>query len=377
VQFRAWSAGCSSGEEPYTLAIILAELGLETRSAIVASDISAAALGRARAGEYSSWSLRGGSDPRAARWLHEDRGLLRVDPRLRSAITFLELNLAAADLPDPAKGLSDLDLILCRNVLLYLTPDVVGRVASRLFECLAPGGFLLTSPSDPSLSRHAPFTIASGAFGIAYERPRTARERPLSAPRTAPRVAQTVARPDPLRAREQAVSRAKAEAPRPPRPSPAGLRAAPSTAARLAVPPLPDACPGCRALVDAGRLPEALELVTAAVRENPLAPELHLLEAIIMADLGRLAEAEAACRKGLYLDRSDPFLHFFLGTVLLRRRSVNAAAAALRAAARLAEGRDPDEQVAWSEGMTARELAAAARWQLERLQGGVPAGAGT
>lgn len=127
--------------------------------------------------------------------------------------------------------------------------------------------------------------------------------------------------------------------------------------------------------MDAGRLPEALELVAAAVRENPLAPELHLLEAIIMADLGRLAEAEAACRKGLYLDRGDPFLHFFLGIILLRRRSVNAAAAALRAAARLAERRDPDEQVAWSEGMTARELVAAARWQLERLQGGVPAGA--
>ena len=141
-----WSAGCAAGEEPYTLAMLLDGL-LPDREAwqisILATDVDAAALETARRGTYGEWALR--ETPEWARGLHFERHGRRefeLSRTIRAAVTFGSLNLAADDFP------GSLDMIVCRNVLMYFTEAARERTVRRLRAALAPGGRLLLSPLD-------------------------------------------------------------------------------------------------------------------------------------------------------------------------------------------------------------------------------------
>ncbi len=144
---RVWSAGCATGEEAYTLAIALEECGLESRSQIFGSDISPAAIATARQGVYGDWSFREiDSIWRARYFTRAAKNRWRIAPRFSSRVTFEARNLANASHHD------GFDVILCRNVLMYLESDVVARVTALLMSSLREGGWLFTSPSDPIVS---------------------------------------------------------------------------------------------------------------------------------------------------------------------------------------------------------------------------------
>src|SRR5690606_9548967 len=115
-RIRIWSAGCAGGEEAHTLALLGVEAGLGGRLRVLGTDVSAPAIERARAGRYSAWSLRSVPDDVAARWFHHHAGTMVVREDARSLVRFEVRNLL-----DPPGG--RFDLVLCRNVLMYLTPD--------------------------------------------------------------------------------------------------------------------------------------------------------------------------------------------------------------------------------------------------------------
>jgi len=143
---RIWCAACSTGEEPLTIAMWLEARGLLEAVDLFASDISDTALAVARAGRYRPRSLRqvpAGIDP--ARWIETERGALVVQPKLRSAIEWRKLNLIDQV---SLRVMSGLDLIVCRNVLIYFRDETVRRVASYLSDCLKPGGVLLVGLSE-------------------------------------------------------------------------------------------------------------------------------------------------------------------------------------------------------------------------------------
>jgi chemotaxis protein methyltransferase CheR len=143
---RVWSAACSTGEEPLTLAMLLAEQGVLDRVEIVASDISAHALERARSGEHSRRSLRQVAPlSLAARWLETRGERVIASSRLRDAIRWQRLNLL-----DEA-GIATLgcfDFILCRNVLIYFKDATAVRVVKTLIDRLRPEGLLLVGVSE-------------------------------------------------------------------------------------------------------------------------------------------------------------------------------------------------------------------------------------
>ena len=138
---RVWSAGCASGEEPYSLAITFEEAKLE--ASILASDLSRESLAEARAAQYGKWSLRGPEANRARSWL--DGG--HLDKRIRDRVAFQLLNLAT----DSVRG-REFDLIFCRNVLIYFEENVIHEVAAKFHAALSTGGWLFTASSDPPLS---------------------------------------------------------------------------------------------------------------------------------------------------------------------------------------------------------------------------------
>ena len=151
-RLRIWSAGCSTGEEPYALAMVLAE-ALEEHGAgsmdakILATDLSPQALETARGGAYSLERLGGISDERRRRWLlrgsGEFEGLAAVHPRLRELVTIQPLNL----LHDwPMKG--PFDAIFCRNVVIYFDQPTKQRLFQRYAALLPVGGYLFLGHSE-------------------------------------------------------------------------------------------------------------------------------------------------------------------------------------------------------------------------------------
>jgi chemotaxis protein methyltransferase CheR len=167
---RAWSAGCASGEEAYSLAMLFDSEGLAAHVSVLGTDISHAALARARKGVYRSWSLRGDGAPQARPYLARQEGGWTVVEAVRRLVTFAHLNLALDVYPSLATGTWGMDLIFCRNVLIYFDADTVAAVARRLFASLAPGGWLFLASSDPPLNQIGPFEIVVAPEGVFYRR---------------------------------------------------------------------------------------------------------------------------------------------------------------------------------------------------------------
>lgn len=160
---RVWSAACASGEEPLSLAMLLDERGLLDQTDILATDISARALGRARAGHFGKRSLRRVPDERLAqRYIQRQEDQLVVSSRLIEAIRWDRLNLVDEAVCSRA---GSFDVILCRNVLIYFADATVRRVLDSLANALSADGLLFVGVSE-SLMRHGSRFAAEEHGGV-------------------------------------------------------------------------------------------------------------------------------------------------------------------------------------------------------------------
>jgi chemotaxis protein methyltransferase CheR len=169
---RIWCAACSSGQEPYSLAIALQEIGVGMsgwRIDIMATDFSAPILAKGAAGVYSDFEVRRGLTPeRLDRWFVKDGSNWRVNEKLRQMVTFRQHNL----LQSPT-ALGTFDVILCRNVLIYFDQDRKRQVLDDLAGVLATDGALLLGSAETILGVSQAFEAAPGARGI-YRKPMAA-----------------------------------------------------------------------------------------------------------------------------------------------------------------------------------------------------------
>jgi chemotaxis protein methyltransferase CheR len=143
-RLRVWSAGCSRGHEPYSLAILLAEVtGFYSQHFILATDLDRSALEWARAGgPYSAGDVTNVSPLWLKRYFRVHDDGYRVIEKLRKKITFRSQNL----LTDPFEG--ELDLIVCRNVVIYFTPEIKDQLYRRFHDALRPGGVLFVGGTE-------------------------------------------------------------------------------------------------------------------------------------------------------------------------------------------------------------------------------------
>jgi len=359
---RVWSAGCASGEEAYSLAILFEESGLAGSVRILATDISRPALARAQDATYGAWSLRGDGARIVGPHLHRVGNRFRLAGRHRRRVDFACLNLAQNVYPTFASNTWGVDLVLCRNVLIYFDAETVRAVARRLYDALADGAYLIVGPSDPPLAEHAPFEILTTPSGVVYRKPRTPARAIASPPIAATAYASGAAAPalaggqharsSPVlhpAARWRAVARPAGT----PIGGPRRTRAADTVERALQV----------RALANHGDTEAALAMAAEAAASYPAAPEIAFLHAVLLMNLGRHAEAEHVLRRLLYLDRSLAVVHFALGTTLHRMGDRAGAARAWRTAGDLAARRPPGEIVLLSDGESAGRLASAAAAQ--------------
>jgi chemotaxis protein methyltransferase CheR len=330
---RVWSAGCSTGEEAYSLAILLEEEGLDQGAVVLGTDLSTAALEKARAGCYSDWSMRGVSGAFLRNYFRHERGCRILVDRIRNKVRFERLNLVGRD-DYAAGGAFGMDLILCRNVLIYFDHATAGRIAARLYDCLAEGGVLLTAGADLLLGEYAPFEVEVTRVGLVYRRP-----RPAPAGLVPARLSQA--------------------APAPPR------KALPPTAEPDLV---REAFERVTRQANAKGAERAERIAQAALRRHPLDAPLHYLRATLLLALDRGEEAEHEARRAVYLDPSLAVAHFLLGTILRKGGARPGALRAFRNARDLCAARPSDEAVPAGDGERVGALHSAASAEMARLE---------
>lgn len=145
-RLRIWSAATACGQEAYSIAILLTEMGLARDGwsiELIATDLSSEAIMRAEAGRYSAYEIARGLDAHAMRYFRRSRGEWLVDASLRRMITFRRFNLL-----DSFGWLDDLDIVLCRNVLMYFDRATRLDVLARIAETMAPDGLLVLGESE-------------------------------------------------------------------------------------------------------------------------------------------------------------------------------------------------------------------------------------
>jgi chemotaxis protein methyltransferase CheR len=359
---RAWSAGCSTGEEAYSLAILVNE-ALASRPRwefrVVGTDIDRAALRQARTASYGRWSFRADLGERAG-WFEEDGARRRLRSSLADHVTFGAENLSLEDAgPPPALG-GPPDLIVCRNVTMYLSDEARRRVAARFLRALAPGGWLMVAPVELSSSVYSAFdTVVLDGLTF-YRRPRLDASDQVVTDARAARAGVVVHTASAGRAgglgRDSRIATADGRAARDRRSaSPTEHRSRPRPA-RLPAPDPADRLVAARRLADQGLLIEARRESELAARDDPYGRRGYLLLASIADAQDDLAAAAAALRRAVYLDRADATAQFRLGLLEWRIGRKRQARARLTTALALVADRAEDETLDESSDLTVGRL---------------------
>jgi len=365
---RIWSAGCSGGQELFSLAILLDEqldADENWNVHLLGTDINVDVLNAAVSGHYSSWSLRATAAALAAKYFEEDNDTFVLRADIRRLAKFNYLNLVDDNFPSILSGTNNLDLIICRNVFIYLPISVVRQIMARFSNCMAPGGSLLVGASDPIINDVEGLVVRREENIHLFQRSKLDEaERPSKiVHKPPPNVILSEAYMEPASwtpASETSLATKAADQPDVPGDVRMLLRDANWSAAVTAA---DDAMAiqgempimlefKAKALANLGNIDSALESCLRSVEMDPLATHAHFLAALIYIEQKNQELAEAALRRVLFLDRSFLEAHYQLGLLNIRAGRQKAGIKNLQAALALSEKGDADRPVHDAPGMT-------------------------
>ncbi|HZG94514.1 MAG TPA: CheR family methyltransferase [Mycobacteriales bacterium] len=356
-RIRIWSAGCSTGEEAYSVAIQLRELlpslaGWDIK--ILGTDLSTRSLAAAQAGRYGARALGKLDQATLDRWFVRDGYEYSVGPEIRTLVAFRHHNLVA----DPAPFGRDrsTDLTLCRNVTIYFARETTRALMGRLHASLRYGGYLFLGHSETLWQVSDDFRLVALGEAFVYRRDAPADVRG--------RQSLGGLRPD----REPAAAASR----RPRVPVPSADSARPGLTAPLGAPaPVPAAVPAAvrdplaeaRRALKAGDYQRAAELAAEVTASEPLLSDAYSVRGLALSNLGRNDDALVELRKAVYVDPQAGFAHFLLAGTLSTLGDTTGAARAYRAAAETLSASADDHVAAELGGRRVSELVDLC-WQL-------------
>ena len=357
-RLRIWSAGCCTGEEPYSIAILLDRLiphPKEWNVTILATDINPAFLRKAAEGVYGEWSFR--DTPawiRARHFKHGKNARFEIQPRIRKRVTFSYLNLADDVYPSLTNNTNAMDVIFCRNVLMYFTAAQAKKVIENLHRSLVDGGWLIVSPVETSNSLFSRFTAVGFPGAVLYRKQESGvREVETGYPSAALGLLPEALPPDPSAlAADATLSTPSHEA---------SLNLDRPAVKPGEVPPFEvndseASSRTARACANQGKLAEAVEWCEKAIAADKLNPAHHYLLATIRQELGQSDAAMQSLMRVLYLDPDFVLAHFALGNLCLSQSRRREAERHFDTALTLLHTHPHDEPLPESEGLTAGRL---------------------
>jgi len=379
LSLRVWSAGCSEGQEIYTIALLLHELipDIEKwRIHLRGTDINSEVVSRAIAGRYSEWSFRATPSVLRERWFAPAGNEYEIHQKIRDMVHFAYLNLAADVYPSILSETNALDLILCRNVFIYLDRQTVQRCMSQYADCLLDQGILMLGASDPMYYRHVGLELVQTKW-VGYFRKGGVQGTGLSGDR---RVASPVAQVPAEQARLPVAPTQLPASGHTLRPDMAGIiKLLKCSDWAAALVQLDKVCqPGsessdfwqmkAKVLANMGRTELALQACERSLQLDIVNKHSYLMQGMILVELDRGAEAEAAFRRTLYLDHSFLEAHYELAMLRVRAKDMPGALKSLANALKIAQAGDPQRELHNAAGMTYRRFAQVLQNEIEMLR---------
>ncbi|MDQ6766379.1 MAG: hypothetical protein M3Z41_01005 [Candidatus Eremiobacteraeota bacterium] len=343
-----WSAGCSTGEEAYTLAIVARRALARGSFSVLGSDVNPKAVAAARVGVYTQWSLRGVEHAHLDDLLISGTQTVRVHDDIKACVRFDTHNLLDPK-AYPPKEMSSFECIVCRNVLIYMTAGARAKVIESFASCLTPGGVLILGHGEAQGIPLAGLVVERHDAGVIYRKPlhcvapREKAPPPKAAPRRSPARTSHGGRSTRPASRPRSAQKAVALPP-PPKLAEDGERS--RTLLAVAV-----------RQARSGQSDAAERSATQAMSANPLDPEPHVLLAALLAARDAFKQAETALRRALFLDPACIPALWQMGTLYrMTNRDRQAAYTFARLLARL-EGLPPDKEALPFDNLTVSELA--------------------
>lgn len=387
LSLRIWSAGCATGEELYTVAMLLYEILPHIKDwtlMLLGTDINVEVLQKARNGSYGEWSMRTINPYFKQRYFSLENHSYVLSPKIRDLAIFKYLNLNDDTYPAIFNGTNAQDLILCRNVLIYFGSEHIDRLMQKLRNSLVPGGYLLLGASDPiSVAntdlvfyphKGAMFSRPVAGEVIAAVKPEFSsllsttsvenisfqekkqkivrRDKKIAAPlslaiKPSGKVDQTLITHLLSEARWQEALDAIQVLEFKEKKSAFSLRAQASVLASL------------------GKLEQASKLCQESIALDPTDSRTYFTSALILMELNHLDEAEKMFRKTLFLDRQSVEVHFQLGLLLLRKKQHEAGLKCLQNALAIAEAKIPSSLVTEAQGLNYGRLVEILKREIE------------
>ena len=393
---RLWSSGCASGEEPYSLAMLLHELIPDRERwhiLILATDINSDTLARAREAHYGNWSFREErAFARQARYFVQKDERFYLSDQIRQMVTFTRHNLVEDDFPAFHNNTSFMDLIVCRNVTVYFDEETTGRVVNQFYQTLVNEGWLLVGHSEPSLAMYrrfephtidgailyqkqssylpqvAPVAVVSGA-GMGRKTavftpppppiPNTP-IAPITQPPTKPQVTTETA--DPLQPIQALLSQGKLQ------------QAIEQLQQKLTVWPATHSqrvtayCLLAQAHANQSEWQTARSWCLAAIEQDPLCLDAYTTLAAIHESEGNLDQAINNLKKAIYIDPKRTLCHFNLGMLYRKKGAMPQAHRAFKNMQHYLNHYAPEAIVPHSGGSTAQRLTAVVERALNSLE---------
>lgn len=358
-RLRIWSAGSSIGAEAYTLSILLrrqlAHLIPGWDITIIGTDINRSFLSRAAQAQFEDWALRGTSEELKQHCFSYQGKSWALNSEFHEGVSFQYHNLAKHPFPSMLHNLFAFDVILCRNVMIYFSRDVIDNIVGGMQRCLVDGGWLLVGHAEHNQELFRDFRTITFDGAIAYQRVDGQNDTTVSLPQRPP------------------VRATRSETPRPtliPRSrtsTPPSQRLPPKEIARSIDEPRRELS-NIRSLANSGEIERADVLCQQLLKTHKLNPTYHLYHALILEQLGQHASCEQALRRAIYLDRNFVLAHYYLGSTQQRLGRQGEAARSWQIARQLLATLAPNREIEDSDGLTVAELDEITRMQLENVK---------
>jgi chemotaxis protein methyltransferase CheR len=301
---------------------------------IYASDLNRSFLAQAAAGKYRAWALRATPEKIKRECFSNQDLVWTLHPRYREWVSFHHVNLAREQNAMPWPAGTHIDLILCRNVMIYFAPEGTRRLIGQLHEFLEEGGWLVVGGAESNIEKFRAFrTVKAGGA----------------------RLFQKVATPSRLEFTPDCPRVARVTAPGPPAEAATILRAQADAE-------------GLRKLADRGDWQGAAQYGKRLLERDRLNPTAHFYQALIFENLGILSEAARFLRQAIYLDRNFALAHYHMGLALEGDRHARAASRSFENVLRVLGDVPSDAAVRAGPGITVAALRELSRTRLENSQ---------
>ncbi len=362
---RIWSAGCSTGEEPYSLAIALRETIPDIKDwkiQILATDMNPAALEKAEKGIYTQWSFRNSPGWIKVKYFQDlGEGKFRIIPQIRNMVTFANLNLAADNYPDPANNTHAIDILFCRNVLMYFSDEWVSHISQKLYQSIQQDGWFAVASCELSSQRFPQFSSVNFPGAVVYRK--GGGELPASITTnqfqsdlnnflkkndSKPNKSESDTETALLSFSEFFVHEIEMEVLKL---SPVNI---PENTSELKV--KKDIASEIRNLANEGNLIEALALCEVGIKEDKLAISLYFLQASIFQELNKTVEAITSLKQAIYMDHDFLMGHFALGNLYHRQGNLKFAMRYFSNALDLLKNLADDDILPESEGLSIKYI---------------------